>query len=72
MPAARCSKPPRWGTKKCKGKLLLEYDIRMGRDLHNNGTPKSPLEVYDMHPDIYHIYKFENFTNNLKNLRKKL
>mmetsp|Transcript_13649 Transcript_13649/g.17789 ORF Transcript_13649/g.17789 Transcript_13649/m.17789 type:complete len:165 (+) Transcript_13649:32-526(+) len=66
----RTPKAPRWGSKNCRAKPLLEYAIRMGYDIHPNGVPKNAVEVYGMQP-IYKIYKYPNFCNNLKNLRSK-
>jgi hypothetical protein len=62
---------PRWGSKNCKGKPLLEYDIRKGRDRYLNGTLKSALEMHTMRPE-YELHKIANFSANLKSLREKI
>jgi hypothetical protein len=55
----------------CKGKPLLEYDIRKGRDRNLNGTLKHSVEMHTMRPE-YEVHKIENFTVNLKGLREKI
>jgi hypothetical protein len=57
------TKPPNW--KNSDAKELLKKDIEEGRLTE----VMNAREVYEMHPAEFKIYKYENFTNNLKNLR---
>jgi hypothetical protein len=58
--------PPKWATSQAKEQLQM--DIVSGAILTNMPA----REVFDMHPDLFHRYDFQNFSNNLKSLRKSI
>ena len=65
-------KVPRWGTKHCKGKPLLEYMIMNGLDLYQDGYLEGkevPAAVIHQSCDEFKIYDAKNFDVNLKKLR---
>lgn len=66
------SKPPRWGSKSCKGKPLLEWMIMNGRDLYADGHLKGqevPGDVIHESCEEFRIYDKSNFKTNLRSLR---
>ena len=54
--------PPKWRNSKAKEILLADI-------IANRCDGKDPAEVYDMHKEEYHLYSFERFKANLKNLQ---
>lgn len=58
--------PPKW--KDGEAKELLKTEIISGVVPANMDA----REVYDMHKELYHRYKFANFATNLKNLREAI
>ena len=54
--------PPKWRISQAKKLLLADL-------IANRCDGKDATEIYDMHKEEYHQYKFERFKANLKNLR---
>lgn len=57
--------PPPWKISEAKKKL--SDDIISGKT-----EGKTPRQVYDMHPLLYHQYPQSNFTTNFRNLSKAI
>lgn len=63
--SSNVAKPPKW--RYSDAKEILTNDIRA-----NRCKGKTPAQVYEMHPDEYKQYKYENFRTNYNNLKKKI
>lgn len=73
QPTPATKKVPRWGTKACKGKPLLEWMIIHGRDRYVDGH----LQGQEVPPGVIHqsceefkIYDKKHFETNCKKLRE--
>ena len=61
---AQGAQPPRWGSKTCVAKTLLEEDIKSRRI-----EGWLPMRVWESRPE-YQLYPLKNFRSNLNRLRQ--